>query len=205
MLISRLNDPNVNQHVHVGPHNTGIHIDEVVTSFAQGPLVDTGLSTDLALANDGFFTIETAQGERYSRDGSFSVDGAGYLTTPFGQYVLGEKGRVPVKSTDFSVSVDGFVTVDGAVIDKLRTVRFADNQMLQKERDSLMSNRAPGANPAVNALVEVRQGMLEGSNVDTARELVDMIQVSRHYELNQRVLRMLDESLGRTVSDIARV
>jgi flagellar basal-body rod protein FlgG len=84
-------------------------------------------------------------------------------------------------------------------------VSFADNDLLRKDRDSLMFNLEPETNPPVPSGAEVRQGTLEGANVDTARELVDMIQVYRHYELNQRVLRMVDESLGRAVNDIARV
>ncbi|MDR0380575.1 MAG: flagellar hook-basal body protein [Oscillospiraceae bacterium] len=205
MLISRLNDPNINVYAAVGPHNTGIHIDRVYTSFVQGPLEETRLSTDLALAGDGFFAVETPDGERYTRNGSFSVDADGYLVTPAGQYVLGQNGRLRVGSGDFSVTTEGVVTVGGAQTDRLRVVSFADNDLLRKDRDSLMFNLEPGTNPPALSSAEVRQGTLEGANVDTARELVDMMQVYRHYELNQRVLRMVDESLGRAVNDIARV
>lgn len=205
MLISRINDPNLRQSSYVGPHNTGIHIDRVYTSFAQGALEATDLSTDLALAADGFFVVDTPNGERYTRSGSFSVDVDGYLTTPTGYYVMGQGGPLYVGSANFTVGPDGAVTVNGVQTDVLRTVRFGDNGLLRKEGDTLFYNLDPAANPPADETVEVRQGYLENSNVDTARELVDMITVYRHYELNQRVLRMIDESLGRAVNDIAKV
>ncbi len=205
MLISRMNDPNIRDYSTVGPHNTGIHIDRVYTDFTQGGLESTGLSTDFALADDGFFVIETANGPRYTRAGEFSVDGAGYLVTPLGNYVQGTGGRLQVGSTDFAVSPAGLVTnAAGNVVGQLRTVTFPDNGTLRKDKDNLFYNLDGAAGP-VDTPVEIRQGMLENANVDSTREVVSMIEVQRSYEINQRILRMIDDSLGRTVNDIARV
>ncbi len=204
MLISRINDPSVHQYSNVGPHNTGIHIDRVYTSFAPGPLEQTGLATDFALPGDGFFVVQTQRGERYTRAGEFSVDANGDLVTPLGDYVMGLAGRINVGSANFAVSLDGIVSVGGVPIDRLRTVTFADNGVLRKDQNNLFFNFDPAGAPAVNTLMEVRQGYLEGANVDTTKEVVNMIEVERSYEINQRILRMLDESLGRAVNDIAR-
>ena len=205
MLISRVSDPYVYKSSGVGPHNTGIHIDRVFTSFAQGPLENTTLNTDLALAGDGFFVINTPDGERYTRAGCFTTDQDGYLVTPLGMYVMGYDGPIQVGDDRFSVSLDGIVASDGEVLGRLRIVTFPDNGALRKDKDSLFYNIDPAGNQPVNSTVAIRQGFLEGSNVDTAREMVRLITVYRSYEANQRILGMLDESLGRAVNDIAKV
>jgi flagellar basal-body rod protein FlgG len=205
MLISRVSDPSVFDSDSVGTHNTGIHIDRVYTSFVQGALEESGLSTDFALAGDGFFVVETPDGERYTRAGSFTVDADGALVTPLGQKVLGADGPLLVGAGEFTVASDGTVEADGRLIGRLRTVTFPDNGLLRKEGDNLFFNLEPAANPPADTAVEVRQGYLENANVDTAREMVDMLNVYRSYEINQRVLRMIDDSLGRAVNDIASV
>ncbi len=206
MLISRLNDPSITQYEYAGRHNTGIHIDQVYTAFTQGALETTGVSTDMALTADGFFVIETPDGERYTRAGNFSVDAAGYLVTPKGGYVQDTDGnRLYVGGTEFDVSAEGIVSVGGAPAGQLRTVTFPDNAGLRKEGDNLYSNFDPEGNAPTDTPVEIKQGFLEGSNVDAAREMVNMMEVYRSYELNQRVLRMIDDSLGRAVNDIAKV
>ncbi|MDR3207453.1 MAG: flagellar basal-body rod protein FlgF [Oscillospiraceae bacterium] len=205
MLISRISDPSVYDATRAGDHNTGIHIDRVYTSFLQGTLESTDLPTDLALAGDGFFAVETPEGERYTRAGSFGVDAAGYLTTPLGQRVLGMDGPLLVGADDFTVAADGTVDVGGIPVGQLRTVTFPDNGLLRKEGDNLFFNLDPAANPPADTAVEVRQGYLEGSNVDSAREMVDMLNVYRSYEINQRILRIIDDSLGLAVNDIAKV
>ena len=205
MLISRLSDPNVLRSTTVGPHNTGIHIDRIYTSFTQGTLETTDLPTDVALIGDGFFVINTPDGERYTRAGNFAIDAAGDLVTPLGQYVMGLDGRIRVGTGAFAVSPEGVISVDGLVAGRLRVVTFPDNGTLRKDKDTLFYNADPAANPPANMIPAVRQGMVEGSNVDTAREMVGMITVYRSYEVNQRILRMIDDSLGRAVNDIAKV
>lgn len=216
MLISRMNDPNARRYDGVGPHNTGIHVDQIFTSFAQGAFDTTDLTTDLAIAGEGFFCIdystETEDGdftelEYYTRHGAFNVDGEGVLVTGEGRRVLGETGEIYVGSTDFTVGPNGIVyDAEGYEIDRLRIVRFEDNTALRKVGHNMFTNYDPnGENEPEEIEAEVKQGYLEASNVDTARETVMMMQVFRAYEINQRVLRMVDDSLGRAVNDIARL
>jgi len=229
MLISRLNDPSVYKYDSVGAHNTGIHIDQKYTSFTQGSLEHTNVSTDFALTEDGFFcidyTIEDDEGEeyietRYTRNGAFNVDSEGMLVTGTGHYVLDEDyDYIEVGSTDFTVGADGFVyDADGEEITRLLIVRFVGeddegepvslNHNLRKVGDNMYTYwDADPEDPyePEQVYIEVKQGYLENANVDTAREMVMMMQVYRAYEINQRVVRMLDESLGRAVNDIARV
>ncbi len=205
MLINRINDPAVVSYSTViGSQNAGVHIDEVATDFTQGNLEDTGRLSDLALQGPGFFAINTPGGERYTRDGSFSVNSEGYLVTADGNYVMGVSGKIRVGTGKFSVSDQGVVTVNGTPAGKLKIVAFADTAGLRKEGNNLYVNYNTQIT-AATAGTSVKQGYIEGSNVDIAREMVDMISVSRMYETNQRMVKMLDESLDKAVNEVGRV
>lgn len=233
MMISRINDPSVYQYSYVGPHNTGIHIDTSYTVFDQGSLIETQHPTDIALDNEGFFVVEytprtrveaTAEEKadpdyepefefgdpvnRYTRAGNFNVNSEGFLVTPSGYYVQGESGNIEVGTTDFTVDTEGNIYVDGEFIDKLLVVKFTDNGVLRKEGGTLFSvlddEDGQPIEPEETAAT-VKQGFLEAANVDVASETVRMMECYRAYELNQRVVKMYDESLGKSVNDIARI
>lgn len=195
-ILRRINDPNIAVvGTAVGKYSFGSHVDELSTDFSQGTLEDTGRSTDLALNGDGFFAVETPQGERYTRAGNFSVDADGYLVTADGDYVLGQNGRIRPGDTKFSVSADG--TVSGAgTTDRLRLVTFQDKTVLRKQGDNLYyvyGNAKP-----VAASCQVRQGAQEISNVSAADSMVDMLTIYRKYEACQKAVRTNDETLDMT-------
>ena len=156
---------------------------------------------------------------RYTRAGNFNVDAEGYLVTPEGQYVQGQGGSIYIGKSEFTVDTTGCVFVkseDGEEeeIDQLMLVRFEDNGVLRKLGGTLYGV-APLVDedgdpldilePEETESVVVRQGYLEGSNVDEARETVRMMETYRAYEINQRILHMIDESLGKAVNDIAKI
>lgn len=233
MLISRINDPSVYSYSYVGPHNTGIHIDTIYTTFDQGSLMETQNSTDIALDSEGYFVVQYTPrsrvqasaeemadpdyepeyefGEpeaRYTRAGNFSVNADGYLVTPTGYYVQGEEGDIFVGSSDFEVDSEGSVYVGGEYVDKFRIVRFEDNGVLRKEGGNLFSVIADAEGEPYepeDAVATVKQGFLESSNVDVASETVRMMECYRAYEINQRIVKIYDESLGRSVNDIAKL
>jgi flagellar basal-body rod protein FlgG len=187
----------------VGPLNTGIHIDEIITSFRQGTLGQTGLATDLALTGDAYFTVQTPAGERLTRSGQFTISATGYLTTPEGHAVLGMDGPLHVGSESFVVTPDGRVTTATGT-NRIRLVGVADSQGLRKEGISLY--QAAAANlVAPPAETEVRQGFLEGSNVDLSAQMVDMVDIYRSHEINQRMVRIFDDKLGKATSEIGRL
>lgn len=203
VLVSRMEDPAVvSERSVVGPMNNGVHIDEIRTSFANGSLKETGLTTDLALLGDGFFAVLTPDGERYTRAGNFAVSADGQLTTIDGHLVLGQDGPVRVGNTAFSINGSGEVQSDNG-IDQLRLVRFADNGGLRKEGSGLFTNYDTTIDQA--APPQVRQGYLENANVDLTSQVVNMITIQRNFELNQRVLKIMDERLGRAVNDIGKL
>lgn len=225
MLISRLNDPSVYQYSYVGPHNLGIHVDQVFTEFSEGSFEETGHTTDVAIAGEGFFVVDFAQKglteeesydaepeERYTRAGNFALDADGYLVTPDGYYVQGENGAILIGTAEFTVDREGVVRVGDDEIDRLRVVRFEDNSVLRKQGDTLYSvytetdewgDAVYAADPE-EIVGDIRQGFLEASNVDIAKETVRMMETYRAYEVSQRMISMFDESLRTAVNDIAK-
>ena len=196
VMLERINDPGISilGTTDVGTYNYGTRVDELFTDFTEGGYEETGESTDLAIVGNGFFVVNTEDGERYTRAGNFAVDEEGYLVTADGNYVLGEKGRIYVGTTDFSVSEDGTVAVGGVAADRLRLETFDDLTVLRKQGDNLYYAYG-GAAPvdAVNA--SVKQGVQESSNVNVSDEMVDMLTVYRKYEANQKVVSMTEDSM----------
>ncbi len=211
LLITRLNDEvDANNGVtytdngYVGPLNTGVYFDEISTSFVAGPVEITDIPTDFAITGEGFFAIQTPNGERYTRSGNFQVDINGNLLTQEGYYVMSETGGFINVGTegDFSVSPDGTVSVAGTVTGKMRIVEFEDTSVLRKEGSNLFY--ADGGTPTVMQAPTLLQGAVEGSNVDLGREMADMLVTNRAYETSQQALQMIDESLEKTVNEIGR-
>ncbi len=204
MLLDRLNDPSILSQTRVGPQNTGVFVDQLVTNFSSGPMETTNLQTDFALNGNGFFTIQTPQGIRYTRSGNFQVDVNGTLLTQEGYYVVGQNGGlINVGTGEFTVSGNGTIFVNGQATGQMRIVQFADNGVLRKAGDNLYYPYN-GEQPAVMQNPAVAQGMLEGSNLEIGREMAEMLVTNRAYESNQRMLKMVDESLAKTVNEIGK-
>ena len=204
VLIERIKDTHVVGYSRaVGPLNLGTQIDQLYVNFEQGGLEETGRSTDLALIGDVFFVLGTPGGERYSRSGAFYVDQMGYLADGEGNFLLGENGPIYVSGLDFSVDLAGGVWVNDVFTDRIRVASFADNGTLRKEGSNLYFS--PAAPEAETKAYGMQQGFLENSNVDIAREMVDMLTVFRTYETNQRMMQMIDDTVGKAVNEIGRL
>ena len=196
----------------IGTLNTGVYVQETIPNFEQGDLRETGVTTDLALANgilpdetgSLFFTVQNEAGEvRYTRNGNFTVDGQGYLTTNQGYYVLDQVGNtIPTNSLEFTVNPEGILQVEGQNIPL--GIAYTDNvNDFVKEGNGLFNGEA-GILPAGTTFT-VQQGFLEGSNVDSLTSMTQMMQSYRMFETNQRVLKAYDESMGKAVNEIGRL
>ena len=203
-LIGRLEDPAMmSTATPVGTFSHGVHIDEVATSFEQGSLEETGLATDLALSGDAFFAMATPAGERYTRAGNFKVSAAGVLTTQEGWPVLGPDGPLNIGQNGFAVSPSGRIQTPGGSL-QLRLVEFENPQGLRKEGANLYSNFDATIRETAGTS-EVRQGFLESSNVDLSSQMASMIEIYRSHEINQRMVKIFDEKLGKSVNEIGRI
>jgi flagellar basal-body rod protein FlgF len=153
-----------------------------------GALSQTENPLDLALDGDGYFGVATPNGPRYTRAGNFQLDQAHNLVTADGFQVRGQGGapiNVPADAGEIAIASDGTVSAGGNEIGKLELVRFAPNQM-KREGGSLFSatGRPAGGDPP-----KVRSGMLEASNVNVVRGVVDLVKVSRTYESLMRMIQ----------------
>jgi flagellar basal-body rod protein FlgG len=208
----------------VGKLGTGAEVNEVYTQFEQGSLQRTENNFDMALEGKGFFTVLTERGERYSRDGAFTVNQEGILVTKNGNPVLGENGQIRVQPNNFVVNERGEIVVNNAisrdpkdmvnkynnnweepvVIDKLKVVDFQNVREIKKEGDSLYRD-TEFSGPALPAQeYKIVQGFLEKSNVNAIREMVDLIEVQRSYEANQKTVHTHDQTLGKLINEMNR-
>jgi flagellar basal-body rod protein FlgG len=189
----------------VGNLSYGIRSSEVKTNFEQGQLHSTGNSFDLALRGKGFFSIETPEGERYTRGGDFTKDSEGYIVTEEGYKVLGEAGYIKVDGSNITVNEKGEVYSDSQLVDRLKLVDFNDYEVLRKEGNGLLRIEEGTEAEFVAAAGLVQQGFLESSNVNSVKEMVEMMTMMRSYEANQKIIKIHDELIGKAVNEIARL
>jgi len=204
LLIQRINDgPN---RPTIGSLGVGAMIDEVATIHAAGGLKPTGNPLDLAIEGRGFFAVETPDGIRYTRNGSFTRNSQGELVTLDGYRVLGQGGAIQLGDVRSRINIgeDGRVMVDDAEADTLRIVGFADERRLVKEGASLFA-AGPGLQEEAATGSVVREGYLENSNVNVVAELVTLISGLRAYEVNGKAVQAHDQLLDKAVNEVGRV
>jgi flagellar basal-body rod protein FlgG len=212
----------------VGKLGTGVELNELYTDFVQGSMKETQSDFDLALDGKGFFTDATPWGERYTRNGSFQLGKEGYLETKEGYPVLGEKGPLQVKANNFQVDKDGRVWINAAyaddpalmisrennaweetaLLDTLKLVNFDLDRYLEKQGSSLYrESETSGPARVIEAgrRPRVVQGFVEASNVDPVVEMVQMIEVNRAYEANQKVIQSEDAMFGILINQVSRI
>lgn len=201
MLTTRIND-GVDAPV-IGSVGLGATVDEVATIHSTGAMRNTGNDFDMAIEGKGYFTVQTPQGVRYTRNGSFAKNIQGELITQDGYRVLGQNGPIRIKGSKMVVSDDGRVLVDNNPVGKLRMIEFADLKQLTKEGASLYA--APPGQTVAPATGGVRQGSLEMSNVNVIGEMVNLISNYRAYEVNSKVVQSHDHLLDKAVNEVGRL
>ena len=240
LLIRRMNDDGVYHHPFgsadvapiLGKLGMGVELNELFTSFEQGALKESGNDFDLALDGDGFFTVITPWGERYTRNGSFILGKEGFLETKEGYPVLGINGPIRVQANNFRVDNDGNVWINAeyaddpttmvsredntwgetVLLDTLRIVEFKleshqGERYLEKMGSSLYRETAfsgPAMDIEFGSRPRVIQGFTEAANVEPVREMVQMIEVNRAYEANQKVVQTHDAMLGVLINQVSR-
>ncbi|ESQ80140.1 flagellar basal-body rod protein FlgF [Asticcacaulis sp. YBE204] len=178
--------------------------------FSQGSFIQTGSDYDLAIEGEGaFFVVNGPSGPLYTRDGAFTVNSEGVLTTQEGLPVQGDGGEIRLNA-EFgapSISADGIVSqrsADGTVrVGKINVVRFANLSDVEKRGDNMFAATS-NATPDPAGDVRIRQGMLEASNVNALTEVTRLVEINRSYasiskviDQNQELNRNAIERLGR--------
>ena len=172
------------------------------SSFAQGGLTRTGGQLDLAIEGDGFFLVQTPQGERLTRNGAFATSSAGDLVTQDGHPVLDSGGApvfIPPDATDLAIAQDGTLSSNGAPIGQIGVVSPLDRGAMIREGGVLF--RADQGYEPTQA-PRVMQGFVESSNADPILQIARMIEVQRAYEMGQNFLQREDERLRGAIKAI---
>ena len=212
----------------VGKLGLGVEQNEVFTSFTQGSLKQTDSMFDLALEGKGFFVIDTPIGERFTRNGAFTLGKEGLLLTKEGYPVLGENGPIYIKENNFVIDKLGRVFVNRALqdnperlismienqweetvqIDTLRIVDFEQERYLRKQGSSLWvdtEESGPAIQVSEEKFPKIIQGFIESSNVSAVEEMVRMIEVNRAYEANQKAVSNHDTVTGKLINEGVKV
>ncbi|WP_100400371.1 flagellar hook-basal body protein [Bacillus sp. FJAT-44742] len=215
-----------NQAAPIGALATGVYMQERTPNFAQGDLRETGNSTDIALLQGNipvneetgragalFFNVTNENGEqRYTRNGSWTVDGDGALVTAEGHYILGTDGNtINVGNEHFIVGENGVIETEEGINAGQIGVAFAGNpESLVRDGGGLYrlgegEDELPNALEVEEVNFQLNQGFLEGANVDAAQTMTEMNSAFRTFEANQKVLQAYDQSMDKAVNEVGRL
>ncbi|MEM6666518.1 MAG: flagellar basal-body rod protein FlgF [Pseudomonadota bacterium] len=172
--------------------------------FSAGAIEQTGNPYDVAINGTGWFAIETADGERYTRNGSFTVDNTGRLVTHEGNPVVGDAGPivVPANATNVAIARDGSISSDGENIGQLRVVNFENEADVLADQGTLFRSDAV---PQPNLSPRVIQGAIERSNVNGTLEVTRLIEVTRAYESLARAMERTDQLRRSTIQRLGEI
>ena len=170
-------------------------------NYEGGPMITTDRPLDVAIQGDGWFSVQTALGEEaYTRAGSLTMSTEGALLDPKGNLMMGENGPIflPVPVNNITVGANGTISArlqgapENAVeeIGRLKLVKPPIDQ-IQRREDGLYALKS-GEIAEQDLTVGVKSGMLEGSNVNAVDEMVNMISLQRHYEMQVKLMRKAD-------------
>ncbi len=205
-----------------------VMLDEVYHDFEQGNLIETGNKLDIAISGNGFFAVKNHDGKIFfTRAGNFKISQEGYIITPQGYLLLGDKGepiRIPLDATagvpeNIVITPEGGLFVDvratgwekegegerNIFVDKIAIYDIpADVRITRKVGENLFEVEDPAfVMRAEN--YEILQGFIESSNVNPINEMVALIEVQRVYEANTRIISAVDATLSTSVRELGRV
>ncbi|HTP66853.1 MAG TPA: flagellar basal-body rod protein FlgF [Geobacteraceae bacterium] len=177
----------------------------VETDYSPGALRQSGNPLDLALDGNGFFVLDTPRGQAYTRQGNFHLDSDGRVVSADGYVVQGNGGPITIKGGRVEINDKGEVSVDGDQVATLKVVDFPRPYQLQKIGSAMFqpTDQKAIGQPATG--VQVRQGELEDSNVQTLIEMATLIETSRMYESCVKTIQSYDDMANKAANDLGRV
>lgn len=186
----------------IGAASLGVNLDRFYVDHTTGKYNPTENPLDLAISGEGYFLVETERGQHLTRNGEFSMDRDGYLVTAEGGRVLGRNGPIPLRGDEVLFLGDGTVLVDGGPVNRIMIVRPVDPDSLMKEGHNRFLFSGEWEEIPDSSII---QGMVEESNVSPIAEMVTMIEVTRAYESNQKVIHVYDEVMRKAANELGRV
>jgi len=180
--------------------------------MSAGAIEHTGNPLDVAVDGNAYLVVQTARGQRYTRNGAFTINAAGQLVTSAGDQVVGDSGPITFQSTDHDVviSSNGIITVreGNSTADsprgKLQLVSFDQPRRLQKDGGAtFMAPNGVNANPAP-AGTGVIQGAIEKSNVNGVAEMARLIEITRSYTDIANILQQQSDQRRNALSQLSQ-
>jgi flagellar basal-body rod protein FlgG len=208
VYMTKINDPESRGDERIGSVSMGIKVGQVYTNFEQGALQETGSDFDIALEGDGMISVGSYDEdgnitENYTRDGAFLLNSNGELVTNDGYFVMGSEGPITISGNAITINEQGKIYVDNEYVDTIKLVDFEDMTTLNKLGSGIYE--ATDETVFKDFSSQVAQGFLESSNVNSVKEMINMINVNRDFETNQKVLTTYDEMLDKAVNSIGNV
>ncbi len=187
----------------IGFMGGGVIPQAVTTDYSQGAHLETKSPLDFALNGQGFFAVLGPNGKTYlTRDGNFNLDSTGKLVNKDGLTVLGHNGEIFIDGTQVAADREGNLTVDGKALDQLMIVKVKNENQMIKVGHSLFQIDPGNKVELMPEDVQVQQGFLEQSNVNSTMEMVNMIDTYRSYELNSRIVSTYDHLMSEAATEI---
>ncbi|HEX4067030.1 MAG TPA: flagellar basal-body rod protein FlgF [Acidobacteriaceae bacterium] len=195
-------------------NNSGSALDQAMNSYGivsgttldqnQGALQKTGNDLDVAIEGGGYFEVQTADGPMYTRNGAFQISAHNQLITAQGDAVMGDGGAITLPSGPISISPDGTISSNGALVGKLKVVDFPAGTQIDSVGNAYYS--APAGTATASTDSSIRQGMLESSNVNAITGMVQLVTAQRSAEMMQRALSMFNSEIDKTATqDLPKV
>lgn len=174
-----------------------------VHDFATGAIMQTGGTFDVALQGDGFLTVQTPDGPRYTKNGELKLDNTGLLVTNNGHPVLSRGGEVRFgpEETNITFGEDGSILSSAGNKGELAIVRFENAQVLSREGSNLFS----GGTPIQDRLTQVVQGFVERSNVSGITEMANMIRINRAYQSLTQIMKRQDDLRSQAIQTLGKL
>lgn len=208
VLTYKINDPEMVASQQIGKMSLGVSVDMVDIDYMQGSLKQTDEALNVALQGSGMIKVgslseDGTMVEKYTRDGSFLIDQQGRLVTNEGLFVLGDEGIITLDQYDVRISRDGSVYSNENLIDKIKIVGIEDGNTLRKQGSNVYIGTADTVETEFTGTME--QGFLESSNASSIEEMINMINVMRTYEANQKIIQTYDATMEKVVNNIGSV
>jgi len=183
----------------------------VARDFGQGELSQTGNPLDVALQGPGFFTVQTANGPRYTRDGRFTLDPQNQIVDQRGEPVLSNAGTpivVNPQQGQVMIAKDGSVSQSAngqsTQIAKIGVVQFANLSALSKQGGNQYAETS-GQPPVPVTTTPMMQGMIEHSNVQPVKEVTSLIAISRAYDRMQDIMSSTQDLSSKAVDALGQL
>lgn len=189
-----------------------VQATQSLIDFTQGSLIKTDNPLDVAIEGKGFFSINTPNGIRYTRNGNFHLDGLGQLVDQKGNMIMTRSDEpilIPFGTKQISINQDGTITggpeLDQEPLGQLKVVNFNNPQALTKEGEGFYKISDPSVKEILANDAKVLQGFTESSNANAIHEMIQMIETVRQLEAYQKIIQSIDEVDDQSVNNLGRV